>query len=443
MRLVRFPRRPARISPDIRAALTSLGRGEHVIGGVGLVGVLPTDLDEPVDAVLVVPHGVVIVIGVDLPDPAVRLEAPLRGQWKADGWPLVRTGDSANPAQDALVLAEKVGTRIRSVEPAATIGTVVAVGPFVEKVEQPAADLTGPVRVVYPTATSLLAATVSLASAEEAFTVAQARAILAALDPVSGDIAADVLAGEGFAPAGGQPLRHPQDTVSPDQPTRPLTPAVPSPAPRPRPPLNAARVRVPPRVIATPPRRRRIRHWRLIAAGALVVLAVAGTIALTTRGSGTPAETRTTPVPTVRAGGFEFVQRASGSDGRCAHRAVGDLKVALTDGECVGLRRGSFETTVRGVPAAVSLAALTFSDEESARDFLELADTPGTGTITDLATETGRWPGHAPSWAHSAYAGALDGVTVRLALACPRSGNTGAPALADAAEAALDIPLAP
>ncbi|MFD2396814.1 hypothetical protein ACFSVJ_08235 [Prauserella oleivorans] len=144
---------------------------------------------------------------------------------------MVRTGDSANPAQDALVLAEKVGTRIRSVEPAATIGTVVAVGPFVEKVEQPAADLTGPVRVVYPTATSLLAATVSLASAEEAFTVAQARAILAALDPVSGDIAADVLAGEGFAPREGN------RSGTRRTPCRRTSPRVPSPRrfPRPRP----------------------------------------------------------------------------------------------------------------------------------------------------------------------------------------------------------------
>ena len=51
---------------------------------------------------MVLPRGVLVIAGVDLPDPAMRLDAPLTGAWKTDGWPLVRPGDRApNPAAEA------------------------------------------------------------------------------------------------------------------------------------------------------------------------------------------------------------------------------------------------------------------------------------------------------------------------------------------------------
>jgi len=66
----------------VRAALASWGRGSTVVGGVALIGCQPDGCDGPVDAVVVLPRGVLVVLGVDLPDPAVRLDAPLAGQWK-------------------------------------------------------------------------------------------------------------------------------------------------------------------------------------------------------------------------------------------------------------------------------------------------------------------------------------------------------------------------
>lgn len=195
MRLVRLGQQPSRVAEDVRAALASLGRGSTVIGGVALVGARPTG-DRPVEAVVVLPAGVLVVIGVDLPDPALRLEAPLSGPWKADGWPLVH-GDDVNPATEALDLSQECERRIAELG-GGPVGTIVAVGPYVETVDQPPGDLAGPVRVLHPTPTTMLAATVSLATARHPRSVDQARALISALAPNAPELSDEVLRGEGF-----------------------------------------------------------------------------------------------------------------------------------------------------------------------------------------------------------------------------------------------------
>ncbi|WP_410596243.1 hypothetical protein [Amycolatopsis sp. lyj-23] len=198
MRLVRLERQQSRVADDIRAALASLGRGGTVIGGIALVGVGGV-ADRPIEAVVLLPHGVIIVIGVDLPDPALRLEAPLGGPWKADGWPLVADDDSVNPATEALDISQACEKRIAALVPGtAPVGTIIAVGPYVETVDQPAADLAGPVRVLHPTPTTMLAATVSLATAHRPRSVDQVRALIRGLAPSAPELPDEVLLGEGF-----------------------------------------------------------------------------------------------------------------------------------------------------------------------------------------------------------------------------------------------------
>ncbi|MEU0536629.1 hypothetical protein [Amycolatopsis tolypomycina] len=199
MRLVRLERQQSRVADDIRAALASLGRGSTVIGGIALVGVGGVT-ERPIEAVVLLPHGVIIVIGVDLPDPALRLEAPLGGPWKADGWPLVADDDSVNPATEALDVSQACERRIATLVPGtAPVGTIIAVGPYVETVDQPAADLAGPVRVLHPTPTTMLAATVSLATAHRARSVDQVRALIRGLAPSAPEFSDEVLLGEGFS----------------------------------------------------------------------------------------------------------------------------------------------------------------------------------------------------------------------------------------------------
>ncbi|HEY3467108.1 MAG TPA: hypothetical protein VGL47_18395 [Amycolatopsis sp.] len=199
MRLVRLERQQSRVADDVRAALASLGRGSTVIGGIALVGV-GSVTERPIEAVVLLPHGVIIVIGVDLPDPALRLEAPLGAEWKADGWPLVADDDAINPATEALDISQACEQRIASLVPGtAPVGTIIAVGPYVETVDQPAGDLAGPVRVLHPTPTTMLAATVSLATAHRPRSVDQVRALIRGLAPEAPELSDEVLLGEGFS----------------------------------------------------------------------------------------------------------------------------------------------------------------------------------------------------------------------------------------------------
>ncbi|MFJ1763828.1 hypothetical protein ACIOD2_26175 [Amycolatopsis sp. NPDC088138] len=199
MRLVRLERQQSRVADDVRAALASLGRGSTVVGGIALIGV-GTVTDRPIEAVVLLPHGVIIVIGVDLPDPALRLEAPLGAEWRADGWPLVADDDAVNPATEALDLSQACESRIVELVPGtAPVGTIVAVGPYVETVDQPASDLAGPVRVLHPTPTTMLAAAVSLATAHRPRSVDQVRALIRGLAPDAPEFSDEVLLGEGFS----------------------------------------------------------------------------------------------------------------------------------------------------------------------------------------------------------------------------------------------------
>ncbi|MEW2502336.1 hypothetical protein AB0878_17815 [Amycolatopsis sp. NPDC047767] len=244
MRLVRLGQQPSRVAEDVRAALASLGRGSTVIGGVALIGARPAGGERAVEAVVVLPKGVLIVIGVDLPDPALRLEAPLGGPWKADGWPLVHGDDAVNPATEALDLSAECERRIAELAPGSgPVGTIVAVGPYVETVDQPPADLAGPVRVLHPTPTTMLAATVSLATARSPRSLDQARALIGALAPDAPEMSDEVLLGEGF-------VRYTDDPPVPVVPA-PATRVSPSGASKPAQRARITSVPPPPPVIPT------------------------------------------------------------------------------------------------------------------------------------------------------------------------------------------------
>ncbi|WP_431929091.1 hypothetical protein [Amycolatopsis tucumanensis] len=444
MRLIRLERQPSRVADDVRAALAALGRGDDFAGGIALAGARPLPDRPPAEAVVVLPTVVLVVIGVDLPDPAIRLEAPLTGQWKADGWPLVADGDVVNPAADALALADAVIERLRPDVPEhLPIATILAVGPFVEEIEQPPADLAGNVRVLFPTQNSLLAAIASLTPAPWPCTPAQARALIGKLAPDTG-LTDDDLAAEGFtvteesatvklAPVKPRPRRHRQAepaAVPPIVPPAEVTMPVPRIA-------AAAPVRAIPASAPVP--------WRPVAAiaVALVLLAVV-LVLVTTGGDDEPATasaptTAVTPAPQAVAG-IEFTKRASGTERTCAARAYGDLQARLQASGCAGMERGSFEATVDGRAVAVSVAVLTFGSDEQAAAFKQLADTPGSGGIADLATETHQWP-REPDTAGAAYQSAISGPAVRLVLAAYVDGKSAPddPALLRAAGAALGV----
>ncbi len=442
MRIVRFPARPTRVADDIRAALASLGRGGNIIGGVAVLGVKPPDSNLEVDAVLVLPRGVLIVVGVDLPDPAMTLTAPLNGEWKADGWPLVRHGtgdpdgaagqDHSNPGMTALALAGRFADRVHATDPTIGVGVVIAVGPYVETVEQPPEDLAGPVRVVYPTASSFLTATTALPPPPRPLTTEQARAVLRDLAPSATSLDDTVLTAEGFAAP---------DATTEEEPSAP-------PAQHAQPASGSGTSSPPAPMSHAGNRHRSFRRHTALASAVLLVVAVAVAIVV--------VSSQDTPVPasagpstagqaaTTEVGGVHFSLVARDVAAACEpHHAVGDVQSFLLDHGCVEVVRTSFRTTLEGRAVSVSVGAVTFPDAALAGEFERLARTPGTGVLTDVASETGRWKGAAPTFEGAAYTTRRDGTTVRTVLAQTDSAaEDSAEDLAfRVAQAALDLPL--
>ena len=428
MRLVRLGAETSRVGADVRAALASWGPADNVLGGIALLGVTPLGCPGPVEAVILVPRGIVIVVGVDLPDPAVRLDAPLGAPWKADGWPLVRPDGAVNPAGEALAAAAAVTTMLqaRRLDPV-PVSTIVAVGPYVGQVVQSTVDLHRGVRVLHPGPRSMLTAMRELAVADRPCSVEQARRLLAELIGNRAPMLIGEVAAEGFV-----------DEVTPD--------------------LATANTTVIPRITdqTTMPGRSggkrrtgRIRWLPMAALGLLAVLLIAGVaVALRTTGAG-----RVTPVavnapattPSVTAGGVAFGPKGSAAATDCAGHAYGDVQVWLAQHPCVDLVRSAYQTAADGQPAAVAVAVVSFHDQATAKAFADVANTPGTGGITDLAQDGSSWPDGPKSFDGAAYTVVVRDTSVRLTevVWIDQKSTPADPGLRKLAAAAADLPGSP
>jgi hypothetical protein len=422
VRLVRLSEESSKVGADVRAALASWGRGDGVVGGVALIGPQPGDVAHRVDAVVLLPRGVLVVAGVDLPDPAMRLDAPLAGQWRTDGWPLTRPDGVVNPAVEVI---ETIGAITRHLEAAKVeplpVGTVIAVGPYVSQVHQPVSDLLRGVRVLHPEPGTLLTAARELATHPRPCTLTQARAILHALAPEDTTVAAVDLAAEGFA-----------DTVAPD--------------------LGAASTTVIPKISARPGSGRagqggQLRWLPVTAAVLVAMLLLTGIVyAVASAGRDEPAgqgSTSTTTVSNVEIEGQSFVPKGAVSDTDCAAHAYGDVQAWLERNRCGELVRMRYESTSDGRKAAILVAVLRFPETALAGELHTVADQPGSGAITDPSTEGEPWPGDTtPFFESSAYASGREGNSLKLVQAV-WIGSASTPDdedLTRLATLALDIP---
>ena len=360
MRLVRLGDAQSAVAADVKSALASWGGGDAVLGGVALAGYLPPGRPRPVDTVLVLPNAVVVIAGVDLPDPAMRLDAPVAGQWRIDGWPLVGPDPTVNPAAEAVGVAEAVAEAVR--DTGLPVRLILAVGPYVGQVTQPQMDLDRGIRVLHPMPTTLLAAVRDVTGAAPGITAEQAGGLLIHLCPDE-RFTTDELVAEGF-PAAAK--------------------AAPADAPA-----------------------KKRRRWLPIGAAALIgALAVGSIIAALTTGGSSPAATQ------ASASGYTKVD--SVDDGsRCADHAYGDVKVWLTRNQCVDLRRWNYRSDGSGRPAGIAIAEISFGGSEPAAEFQTLAEQPGAGGITELLKER-PWPGGPASFDRAAFTSNRAGGTVRL-----------------------------
>lgn len=202
MQLVRLGHEPSQVGADVRAALAGCGPGEQQLGGVALLGLTLPGQRSAVDAVLLLPRGVVVVVGVDLPDPAIRVEAPLQATWRIDGWLLTRADGRVNPVPDALAVTAAVRRALPHGADAPQVGTVIALGPYVEHVVRPDGEADESMRVLHPRQHTLRDAILDLATAPRCHSVPEVKRFLESLGvndaPVTDPA---LLTGEGFAAA--------------------------------------------------------------------------------------------------------------------------------------------------------------------------------------------------------------------------------------------------
>lgn len=422
MRAVRLAEQPSAVGVDLRATLASWGRGDAVCGGVALLGCRPPGCPEPLDAVVVTPRGVLVVAGVDLPGPALRLEAPLDAAWTCDGWPLITPDTMINPAIEALQTVAVATGLLRALRGSTLpVLTVIAVGPYAEQVRQPAADLNRGIRMLYPEPNALLGVVREFTAGVAPCSIDTARTVIAAMAPDGRMPDIEELIAEGFAAPASSSIPGSAGT----------SPQTPSPQPR----------QVDPDSI-------RPRWLPAGLAGLLVALLITGALLAvgSTHGSqaaNTPGTDTSRPDTDVILNGRTFIPKATTIDRDCTVHAFGDVRTALAARPCTELVRRAFQTSVNGRPAAVSVAEVRFADAESAMAVKTVADLPGSGGILDLVTEEKTWSDGPTSFDGAAYASRVDGSRVRLCLAVwgDQRSTPDDPALALLANQALHLPL--
>ncbi|OLF16555.1 hypothetical protein [Actinophytocola xanthii] len=448
MRLVRLSEESSKVGADVRAALASWGRGDTVVGGVALVGYRPGEGSRRLDAVVVLPRGVLVVAGVDLPDPAMRLDAPLTGQWRTDGWPLSRPDGLVNPAaevtesiEEATHLLHRAVRDQAGVEPV-PVGAVIAVGPYVAEVHQPAEDLERGVRVLHPEPATLLTAARELATRPRPCTAEQARALLEALEPENPALAALDLTAEGFAATAeaATSVTAPSGTGTSKTGTAKARTSEGGTTAKPPAPASAK---------ATSRARPGSLRWLPVSAAVLVAVLLLGGIVYAVATSGDEDDaadaspTTTTQSNEVEIGGRTFTPKGTVSDTDCAAHAYGDVQVWLERNRCGQLVRMRYESTSGERRAALLVAVLRFPETALAGELKAVADLPGSGAITDPSTEDQPWPGEVkPFFESAAYASGREGNSLKLVQAV----WVGAPStpedpdLVRLATLALDIP---
>lgn len=352
MHVVRLGEQSASVGADVRAALAAWGPGQSVLGGVAVLGCRPPGSPRPLEAVIVRPRGIVVVLGVDLPEPASKVDAPMSTPWTVDGWPLVRAEGGVNPGQEALESAAALArcAQSRGLEPL-PVAAIAAVGPYAGQIIQPTADLHRGARVVSPNATTVLSAARELATYESPCSVEQAQALLRLLGVrAERDLDAGKLRTEGFPASPEKELAERATTLIP-------------------------RITEP-----TGPARSTPRRTKLIAGAtaALVLLCAVLAVALL---AGAPSSE---PTAVQRVDGVRFTERSASTDTSCARHSFGDVQRWFERHRCASLRREAHDTRAEGGRISVSVAVVALGDSAAAAELRAIATAAGTGGITAL-----------------------------------------------------------
>jgi hypothetical protein len=167
-------------------------------------------------------------------------------------------------------------------------------------------------------------------------------------------------------------------------------------------------------------------------------------------GTADPAPTSAAPAGTARPAvgdqtpleDLTFTLQAVDEDGSCSGHAYGEVSAFFTGRDCAGLSRALYSTEVDGAPVVVSVSAVDMGDAESAAALQQLADSDGSGNVSDLLREGETYPG-GPTRLHDAeYASAVEGSVVTIVESSwVRPGHGSTADLNRAAGVALALPM--
>jgi hypothetical protein len=172
------------------------------------------------------------------------------------------------------------------------------------------------------------------------------------------------------------------------------------------------------------------RRGALIAAGAVLVVvlvAVGGLLVLSGGGKGdgsvsgsrvtgsTHAAPATLPAGrTQTVDGVTFTVQASRVDTTCVGHSYGQVAAFLGRTDCTGLSRGLYSAQVGGHPMVVAVSHTRMPSAAQAQALRALADTSGTGNVSDLLREGVRYTGGPDRLVHSEYASQQQGDVVTI-----------------------------
>jgi hypothetical protein len=191
----------------------------------------------------------------------------------------------------------------------------------------------------------------------------------------------------------------------------------------------------------------------------LAVVAVGGLLLLTGglhRATPTAASTPGVPAgaapkaalaigSTHTADGQAFRLEALKVDTTCAGHAYGQVAGFFTGADCTGLSRALYSTTAGGHAVVVAVSRIRMPDAAVAAKLKQMADSSGTGNVSDLLREGITYSGGpAKLGASREYASSLRGAVVTIVetdWASPAAGSSDQ--LDTAAQAGTDLPVAP
>ncbi len=120
----------------------------------------------------------------------------------------------------------------------------------------------------------------------------------------------------------------------------------------------------------------------------------------------------------IAARGTRVRARVTENSTDCANHAYGKVRDYLHENSCVGMHRALFELRdARGRVVLIAVSWVDMGDEATAREFHRLVDGSGTGNITELSRERGRY--RSVRFTGDIYASRRDGSVVSNAQAQP------------------------